>query len=313
MQAWMILAAAGRGTRAGGSEPKQFWMIGGVPMIVRALRPWLVSSLVEGVVVAVPPGTSAEVAALLHEWGANVQDVVVVDGGETRAQSVRNGLDAVPASCKVVAVHDAARPFVQTSTIERVLRRAREHGAALAAVPVSDTLKRGTGGRVESTLPREGLWVAQTPQAFHKDLLEEAFERAADQGLEVYTDDCSLVEALGVKPVLVAGESANFKVTRQEDRFLAEAMVALEYGRSRKEVPGGLAGLRLGNGFDAHRFHPDRPLVLGGVEVRDRDGLDGHSDADVLAHAVMDALLGAAGLPETHPGAMTSLLFGPRG
>jgi 2-C-methyl-D-erythritol 2,4-cyclodiphosphate synthase len=180
-----------------------------------------------------------------------------------------------------VVVHDVARPFAPAELIRRVLQAARETGAALAAVPVVDTLKEGVE-TVRCTVPREGMWQAQTPQAFRRDLLEEAHRRARDEGY-LGTDDSVLVERMGHPVRLVPSSRHNLKITVREDLELAESLIR------------GRWGMRVGMGLDIHPLSAGRSLVLAGVEVPSPVGLVGHSDGDVICHAVMDALLGAAG------------------
>jgi len=307
MSAWAILAAAGAGRRAGGELPKQLWDLAGTPVLVRAARPFSCCERIEGLVVVAPRLYLERVEALLAAHG--LPDARVVPGGETRAESVRLGLDALPPACTVVAVHDAARPFVQVSAIVRVIEEAEAHGAALLAVPVADTLKRGdaAGGVCQGTVPRAGLWAAQTPQAFRTALLARAYREAGREAASA-TDEAALVEALGVEPVIVEGDRRNFKLTGPEDRDVALALAAVQDREGERRLSERINSVRVGHGIDAHRFAHERPLVLGGVRLRERDGLLGHSDADVLTHAVTDALLGAVGaedlgahFPDTDP------------
>jgi 2-C-methyl-D-erythritol 2,4-cyclodiphosphate synthase/2-C-methyl-D-erythritol 4-phosphate cytidylyltransferase len=211
--------------------------------------------------------------------GSTVEDVVV--GGETRRASVSAGLRAL-AHPPWVLVHDGVRPFVSTDLIDRVLAAAEQHGAAVPAIPLTDTLKEVGDGRVLRTLDRSGLWAVQTPQAFRTDLLRAAHAAASAEA--AVTDDAQLVEQLGAAVGVVAGDADNVKITAPAD--LAAA---------RRRVDGAGADLRVGIGYDVHRLVPDRALYLGGVRIAHPRGLDGHSDADVLVHAIIDALLGAAG------------------
>jgi 2-C-methyl-D-erythritol 4-phosphate cytidylyltransferase/2-C-methyl-D-erythritol 2,4-cyclodiphosphate synthase len=272
-----IVAAGGSGVRAG--VAKQWLVLGGETVLRRAVRALAACPLVDEVVVVVPPGEEARGADELSGLGRPAR---VVAGGVARADSVRNGLAAAEGSA-VVLVHDAARPFATAELAARVAEAAARDGAALAALPVTDTVKRAVGDddpRVAETLDRRTLWLAQTPQGFRRDLLLRAFE-AAGAVAATATDECSLVERLGAPVTLVAGEPGNFKITGPAD--VDRARAALE------------APVAMGVGYDSHRFSPGRRLVLGGVEF-DGDGLLGHSDADVCAHAIGDAVLGAAGL-----------------
>jgi 2-C-methyl-D-erythritol 4-phosphate cytidylyltransferase/2-C-methyl-D-erythritol 2,4-cyclodiphosphate synthase len=285
-----ILAAGGAGLRAG--VAKQWLALGGETVLRRSARLLAACPAVDELVAVVPPGEEARGLAEVSGLGRPARAVA---GGEARADSVRNGLAAAEGAA-VVLVHDAARPFASPDLVLRVAEVAARDGAALAAVPVTDTVKRAAaaGGdpRVAETLDRRALWLAQTPQGFRRDLLLRAYE-AAGAAASTATDECSLVERLGAPVTLVPGEPGNFKITGPED--LARARGAVE------------APVAMGVGYDTHRFAAGRRLVLGGVEF-EGDGLLGHSDADVCAHAIGDAILGAAGLgdlgrhfPDTDP------------
>jgi 2-C-methyl-D-erythritol 4-phosphate cytidylyltransferase / 2-C-methyl-D-erythritol 2,4-cyclodiphosphate synthase len=284
-----IVAAGGSGQRAG--VAKQWLVLGGATVLARAARALAASEVVDAVVVVVPPGEEARAAA---EVGALGKPARVVAGGATRADSVRNGLAAAEGAA-VVLVHDAARPFLSPVLAARVAEAAARDGAALAALPATDTVKRAAAGeppRVAETLDRRTLWLAQTPQGFRRDLLVAAYAAAGAEA-SAATDECALVERTGAPVTLVPGEQGNFKITTPDD---------VERARAILEAP-----FATGVGYDTHRFAPGRRLVLGGVEF-DGDGLLGHSDADVCAHAIGDAILGAAGLgdlgrhfPDTDP------------
>lgn len=274
-----ILAAAGRGERLG-LGPKALVPLGGRPLVWWGLRPLQEAGL-DHIVVVVPPEAAAEVRRLIEAWGGFPSVRSVLPGGLRRQDSVYAGLQVLPKEASWVVVHDAARPFTTPELVTRVLGAARETGAALAAAPAVDTLKEGAGA-VRRTVPREEMWHAQTPQAFRRDWLEEAHRRARSEDF-TGTDDSVLVERLGHPVTLVPSSHHNFKITGPEDLMVAQ------------EVARGSAGVRVGMGFDVHPFAPGRPLVLAGVEVPSRVGLAGHSDADVVCHALTDALLGAAG------------------
>jgi 2-C-methyl-D-erythritol 4-phosphate cytidylyltransferase/2-C-methyl-D-erythritol 2,4-cyclodiphosphate synthase len=284
-----ILAAGGSGVRAG--TAKQWLVLGGETVLRRAARGLAACPAVDELVAVIPAGEEGRAAGELAGLGKPAR---VASGGPTRAESVRNGLAAASGSA-IVLIHDAARPFASVDLASRVAEAAARDGAALAAVPVTDTVKRGTGGDVPTvaeTLDRRALWLAQTPQGFRRDLLLRAYE-AAGAAASAATDECALVERLGAPVTLVPGEPGNFKITGPED---------VERARAALEAP-----VAMGVGYDTHRFAAGRRLVLGGVEF-EGDGLLGHSDADVCAHAVGDAILGAAGLgdlgrhfPDTDP------------
>ena len=212
----------------------------------------------------------------------------VVQGGATRADSVRSGLAA--AKGQLVAIHDAARPFASAEIITAALQAAAESGAAAPAVPVKDTIKvADQDGKVVATPDRAMLYAVQTPQCFDRALYLQALEAVSGEKASLVTDDCSLFELVGLPVTLTAGDYANLKITTKEDLQKEKTM-------------------RIGHGYDVHRLVEDRKLILGGVEVPYEKGLLGHSDADVLLHAVMDAVLGAAALgdigqhfPDTDP------------
>lgn len=212
----------------------------------------------------------------------------VVQGGATRADSVHNGLAA--AKGLLVAIHDAARPFASEEVITQVLQAAAKTGAAAPAVPVKDTIKvADKDGKVVTTPDRATLYAVQTPQCFDRALYLQALEAVSGEKASQVTDDCSLFELAGLPVTLTAGDYANLKITTKEDLQKENTM-------------------RIGHGYDVHRLVEDRKLILGGVEVPYEKGLLGHSDADVLLHAVMDAVLGAAALgdigqhfPDTDP------------
>jgi 2-C-methyl-D-erythritol 4-phosphate cytidylyltransferase / 2-C-methyl-D-erythritol 2,4-cyclodiphosphate synthase len=242
-------------------------------------------------VLVVPAGEEPRAAQALAGLGKPGRAVA---GGPARADSVRNGLAAL-SGCGVVLIHDAARPFATPALVARVGEAAARDGAALAALPVTDTVKRAGPGqppRVAATLDRRELWLAQTPQGFRRDLLLRAYQAAGAEA-SAATDECALVERVGATVTLVPGEPGNFKITSPEDVARARALT---------EAP-----MASGVAYDCHRFVPGRKLILGGVEF-EGDGLLGHSDADVCAHAIGDAILGAAGLgdlgrhfPDTDP------------
>jgi 2-C-methyl-D-erythritol 4-phosphate cytidylyltransferase/2-C-methyl-D-erythritol 2,4-cyclodiphosphate synthase len=281
-----ILAAGGAGLRAG--QAKQWATLGGETVLRRAGRVLAGSGVVDEIVAVVPAGDEARGAAELQGLEVPVRAVA---GGAARADSVRAGLEAL-GDVSVVLVHDAARPFASAGLARAVAEAAAARGAALAALPVTDTVKRGDGDRVAETLDRRLLWLAQTPQGFRAPLLRRAFASAGSSAAAA-TDECQLVERLGAEVVLVPGEAGNFKITGADD--LARARSLLE------------PAVAMGVGYDVHAFALGRKLVLGGVEF-EGDGLLGHSDADICAHAICDAVLGAAGLgdigrhfPDTDP------------
>jgi len=218
----VLIAAGGRGDRAGPGEVKQFRAIAGVPMLLRAVRPFAQHPRVHRIVVALP----AEEATPPPPWLADLvgDRFKVVSGGDTRQESVRCCLAALDRACSLVLVHDAARPFVTQSDIDAVLAAVDQNTGAILAVPVSHTLKRADDRlRVTETVSRRNLWQAQTPQGFPRDLLERAYREAAPGA----TDDAALIESCGGTVVLVPGPTSNIKVTTPEDFALAEALAVL--------------------------------------------------------------------------------------
>lgn len=223
----VIVVAAGRGVRLGGPVPKQYRELGGVPMLLRALRPFASHPEVAHLVVVLPAADAARPPLFLAELSGGT--LSVVPGGAERSDSVAQGLSALPAECTVVLVHDAARPLVERDTIDRVIAAARGGAGAVPAIAIGDTVKEADGSdggvpRVLRTVPRERLWMAQTPQGFPRALLEAAHARARKDGVGA-TDDAALVERMGATVVLVPGSRRNLKVTTDEDLLLAERIL----------------------------------------------------------------------------------------
>jgi 2-C-methyl-D-erythritol 4-phosphate cytidylyltransferase len=233
-----VIPAAGIGSRLGGGVPKQYLLLAGMPVLARTLAAFETSAAIQAIVVVAPPGDESRCRALAVEPYGWRKVLAVVPGGAARQDSVARGLDAAGADASIVVVHDAARPLVSGDLIGRVVRAAGVSGAALAALPVVDTLKRRIGtSDVITTVDRDGLWAAQTPQAFRVGLLREAVTRARADGF-VGTDDASLVERLGVPVTLVEGEPDNFKITRPEDLARAEEILAMRSTRALRAAEG---------------------------------------------------------------------------
>lgn len=322
MRVAVIVAAGGRGERLGAGVPKQFLPLGGRSLLARSVAAFRQIPAVQEIVVVLPADLMADGAALLEPLrpGAALR---VVAGGARRQDSVARGFAAVSPEAEIVLVHDAARPLVSPDVIERTIGGAARWGAAVAAVRALDTVKEAAADEetppVARTLARERIWLAQTPQAFRRDVLAEAIA-LGERGVEA-TDEAALAELAGHEVRLVPGDARNLKVTTEVDRQVAEALAAAEAGGrgragtrpdtqgERQETPPPAApALRIGLGYDSHRFTERRPLVLGGVRIPGEPGLAGHSDGDAICHAVTDAILGAAGLgdigtlfPDTDP------------
>lgn len=274
----------------GGGRNKLFLPLARCPILIRTLETLAACDLISEVVIAAAPEEVAQVEKMLQYWRTSLQllPVRVVAGGAERQHSVANALAALPEETDLVLVHDGARPLVPVDVLTTAVQAADEHGAVIVAVPVKDTVKQAQDRRVTATPARDTLWAVQTPQVFRRSLLERAYAKAAADGF-VGTDDASLVERLGEPVWIVQGSYRNIKVTTPEDLLIAEALLDGERGRDKMEF-------RVGTGYDVHQLVAGRRLVLGGVTIPYELGLKGHSDADVLLHALKDALLGAAGL-----------------
>lgn len=220
-----IIVAAGKGERLGTLLPKPFLPLAGTPLFIHTVRSVARSTLVKKIVVVIAPEREALCADLLAMHGPSGPSVALVHGGPERQDSVRLGLAALDADCEVVVIHDAARPFIAPEIIDRSVAVAAECGGALVAVPARDTLKRvDKNGLVVETVPRQDLWLAQTPQTFRVPLIRAAHTRALTEGV-VATDDAALVEWAGGKVQVVLGDARNFKITTPEDLRLAEVML----------------------------------------------------------------------------------------
>ena len=217
-----IIVAAGHGSRFGGDVPKQFVMLDGLPVVFHSVRTFAANPLVDRIVLVVHPDYRTLCGDYAERLGLNQgRGLEYVDGGETRQQSVLNALSSIDSG--IVLIHDGARPFVSKTAINAVITAAGQHGAATLALPVTDTIKRGAGGFVEQTLPRDALYAVQTPQGFRADVLKQAHDHACKEGLQA-ADDCCLVERLGVAVAIVAGEATNIKITYDVDLAIAKSL-----------------------------------------------------------------------------------------
>jgi 2-C-methyl-D-erythritol 4-phosphate cytidylyltransferase/2-C-methyl-D-erythritol 2,4-cyclodiphosphate synthase len=278
-----VVVAAGRGSRAGGDLPKQFQPLGGEPMIRKSL-----TMLVEHPEVgAVQPVIHPDDVTMFTAAAAELPLLPHVFGGRTRQSSVRAGLEALAThKPDIVLVHDAARPFGSAALVSRAIAAAVHSGAAIPALPVTDTVKTvDDAGNVDKTLDRNTLRLVQTPQSFAFPALLDAHRRAAAAGRDDFTDDAALAEWAGLKVSVFAGEPGNIKITNEGDFAQAEAMrMAAQFSE--------LGDLRTGTGIDVHAFAPGDHVTLGGVRIPHSQALTGHSDADVVLHALTDAILG---------------------
>lgn len=272
-----LIVAAGRGHRAGEGLPKQYRKLAGQSVLRRSCLAFLTHPRIDAVRVIIHPDDR-----MLYEDAMNGLDLPPpVHGGAERQDSCRNGLEALTADPPDhVLIHDAARPFVDRASIDRVLDALQDSPAAISAQPVTDTLKKaGSEGRVAQTIDRAGLWRAQTPQGFRYADILEAHRKMAGESL---TDDAAVAEAAGLAVTLVPGNEDNVKLTTEDDFARAERML-------------GNGDIRVGSGFDVHRFDEGDSVTLCGVNIKHDRSLAGHSDADVGLHALTDALLGAIG------------------
>jgi 2-C-methyl-D-erythritol 4-phosphate cytidylyltransferase/2-C-methyl-D-erythritol 2,4-cyclodiphosphate synthase len=279
MNVTAIIAAAGLGRRLGACAPKQLLDIGGQSILERSVGAFASHPRVRDVIVALPAGLAAEPPGWL---AAGAPRLRLIAGGERRQDSVANAFDEVAADADIVLVHDGARPFVTADVISRSIDAAARHGAAIAAIPAYDTVKQVDGTAVTGTLARESIYLAQTPQAFRRDVLRDAV--ALGRSGVSATDEAALAERAGHTVHVIDGDPANVKITTPGDLDAA-----------REKLQAGRAGpaFYVGVGYDLHRLVEGRPLVLGGVTVASDRGALGHSDADVVCHAITDAVLGA--------------------
>jgi 2-C-methyl-D-erythritol 4-phosphate cytidylyltransferase/2-C-methyl-D-erythritol 2,4-cyclodiphosphate synthase len=292
MRVTAVIAAGGRGARIGGDRPKQLIEVGGEAILARSVRAFAAHQAIDEVVVTLPQELVADPPQYLRSADAFAPRtrILVVTGGARRQDSVANGFAAADPRSDVIVVHDAARPFVSADLIGRTIDAATRFGAAIAAIRARDTVKRTAAidDVVAETLPRDSIYLTQTPQAFRRDVLRDAL--AIDEDA---TDEASLAERAGHPVHIVEGEATNIKITTAEDLVIAEAIAGgvVRDGFSRaKPVRTG----RAGSGYDLHRLVEGRPLVIGGVAIPFDRGALGHSDADVACHAATDAILGAA-------------------
>jgi len=277
-----IVVAAGSSNRFGGAAPKQYQDLCGQSVLERSVRALAGRPSVRGVVVVLSAADAAGTrGAQVRGWPGVLE---VVPGGAIRSASVWRGVEAA-GDARYLLIHDAARPLVSPALVDAVIDATLHHGGAIPVLQVHDTVKRVSGELIEGTVERSSLRLAQTPQGFRTDRLRQAMGRARSEGLEL-TDEAAAMERCGHPVAAVAGDLENVKITTPRD---------LE--NARRTLEGQTMELRVGTGFDIHRVGgPERRLVLGGVPFPGEPGLLGHSDADVVLHAVMDALLGAVAL-----------------
>ncbi len=294
---WAVVVAGGTGSRLGLPYNKVFAGLGGCAVLTRTLRALSESRCYDGILLVLNPRDEKAYRELEAREGLKDLVQLTAWGGETRQQSVKNGLDALPDGVELVSVHDAARPFVEKEVIRATIDSAKQFGSGVAATMVKDTIKRVSGERVVETPDRARLRAVQTPQTFKASLLKQAYQWAERNGVSA-TDDASLVEKMAgdVRLCVTEAGERNIKLTTREDMQMARRMLDQK------------SEISVGMGYDVHRLVEGRKLILCGVEVPWEKGLLGHSDADVATHALMDAILGAMGegdigrwFPDTDP------------
>lgn len=277
-----IVLAGGRGIRSGGGLPKQYKDLDGEPVIASSLRLFLEHPQISLVQPVIHPDDRDRYASIGRRFGA----LAPVMGGMTRQDSVLAGLNAIEErKPDFVLVHDSARPFASAALVDRAIASVKTHGAAIPSLPVTETVKRvDADGSVRETVDRTALRLIQTPQAFAYRTLLDAHRRAAREGHHDFTDDAALAEWAGVTVTAFAGEADNIKLTTADDfvRALSRSAASLD-------------DIRTGMGFDVHAFGDGDHVVLGGIRIAHSRALKGHSDADVVLHALVDAILGALG------------------
>ncbi len=281
-----LIVAAGTGSRAGGNGPKQYALLGGQPMLSHAIRAFTDHPRICEVRVVIQPDDLRAYESAIAPLDIRPGEPIM--GGATRQDSVGAGLEALAQEPPdLVLIHDAARPFVDGSLIGRMIAALDRADGALPVLPITDTLKRGADGNVVETIPRNGLYRAQTPQGFRFGRILEAHRAAAKAGRSDFTDDAAIAEWQGIQVALVKGSEHNYKITTAEDLALAQESLMRDGARS--------PSIRVGSGFDVHAFGPGDGVTLCGVRIPHTHALIGHSDADVALHALADAILGALG------------------
>lgn len=291
----VIILAAGQGKRMKASLNKQYLILKNKPVLAHTIGAFERSPLIHEIILVVHEEEQELCRKNILEIYPYKKVKKVVKGGEERQESAYLGLQAMEEETEIVLIHDGARPFVTEQMIQQCIEEAKIYGAVSAGVPVKETVKMmGKDRFVRYTPKREDVWITQTPQAFQRDVIRKAHDFAIDQKI-LGTDDAMLVEHMGMKVKMVEGDYGNIKITTPEDLMAAEAIFDCKrekLGRERGEEK----MLRIGQGYDVHRLVEGRKLIIGGVEIPNEKGLLGHSDADVLLHAIKDALLGAAAL-----------------
>lgn len=277
-----IIVCAGDSRRMGGQD-KMLLKLANTNVMGMSMLAYEKSKSIKDIIVVTKENLVSAVKKTAKELGITKLTHITL-GGKTRQQSVLNGLKLIDRDTTMIAIHDGARPLVDMGDIERTIKDARVFGGAVLGVPVKDTIKIVEDGLIADTPYRPKLFATQTPQIFKRRLYFEAVDFATANGLD-FTDDCQLAESIGAKIHMTIGSYKNIKITTPEDIKFAGVI-----------LDGQEDNMRIGKGYDVHKFVKNRKLVIGGVDIPYKKGLEGHSDADVLTHAIMDALLGALAL-----------------
>ncbi len=273
-----IILAGGSSTRMKNID-KQTMMLNGLPVIIYSIKTFCEIEEVREIILCVSKKNQKQIVELLNNYTFG-KKIKVVLGGKSRQYSVFNAVSQVSSDCNYVAIHDGARPFVKKNDIEKTIENAKKYGGSALFSSCKDTVKIGKDNYIEKTLNRDEIYFAQTPQVFLFDAYKKAIEQAILQGAD-FTDDCAVFENAGQRVYITLGSSENIKITSVEDLKFAEFTARKE----QKEM-------RIGHGYDVHKLVENRDLILGGEKIPYFKGLEGHSDADVLIHAIIDALLG---------------------
>ncbi|MBN2880047.1 MAG: 2-C-methyl-D-erythritol 2,4-cyclodiphosphate synthase [Clostridia bacterium] len=283
-KAFAIVLSAGSGKRMESDTPKTLLPINSIPAIIYSLNAFISSDYTDEIIIVCPKGETLKYEQLLKEYNL-FGKAEITEGGEERSDSVYSGLLAAEGKCDYVMIHDAARPMINEECIGLCMEKCIEKGSAIAAKPLVNTLKKVSKDKIENNIDREGLWEVYTPQCFAYAMIRKAYDNVIKNNIPV-TDDAGAMEKIGAATYVVAIPQRDFKLTTPDDIELVEKLLM-----NNDEI-------RVGIGFDVHKFAENRKLVLGGVEIPYKKGLLGHSDADVLTHAIMDSILGAASLPD---------------
>lgn len=299
MSVCALIAAAGSGKRMEIGQNKAHLLLKGKPVLIHVLSAFEACDAVDDIIIIAAPGEIDFTWGLIKAWDKHSKVKKIIPGGATRQKSIMSGIRNLGSECDIVVIHDCARPLVRASVISITIAAARRYGAAIVSKPMKDTVKLTEGGYITKTLDRDKIRAAGTPQAFRREIIEAAYVNADRDGF-VATDDAMVVERSGIKVRVLEDRLDNIKITYREDLAVAETYLAAYNKIDGNNVPNhdypGQRKFKVGIGFDIHKLVPGRRLILGGVDIPFNLGLEGHSDADVVFHAIADAILGACAL-----------------